>query len=60
MMVWIHDMRSGSDVLVNSEYVSSVEQDEIEHASFHIRMANHDVYTVIDEDAAAWLTMRKS
>lgn len=60
MMVWIHDMRSGSDVLVNSEYVSSVEQDEIERASFHIRMTNHDVYTVIDEDAAQWLTMQKS
>lgn len=60
MMVWIHDMRSGSDVLVNSEYVSSVERDEIERAFFHIRMVNHDVYTVIDEDAAAWLTMRKS
>ena len=60
MMVWIHDMRSGSDVVVNSEYVSSVEQDEFECASFHIRMVNHDVYTVIDEDAAQWLSMQKS
>ena len=60
MMVWIHDMRSGSDVLVNSEYVSSVEQDQFDNDAFHIRMVNHDLYTVIDEDAAAWLTMRKS
>ena len=60
MMIWIHDMRSGSYVLVNTEYVSSVEQDEIERASFHVRMANHDVYTIIDEDAAAWLTMKES
>ena len=59
MMVWIHDMRSGSDVLVNLEYISSVERDEIERASFHIRMVNHDIYTVIDEDAAQWLTMQK-
>ena len=58
MMVWIHDMRSDSDVLVNSEYVSSVESDRFEADTFHVRMVNHDIYTV-REDAAAWLTMRE-
>ena len=59
MMVWIHDMRSDSDVLVNSEYVSSVERDQVQSDLFHVRMVNHDIYTVIDGDAAAWLTMRE-
>ena len=59
MMVWIHDVRSGMDVLVNPDYVSSVERDQFDAASFHIRMVNHDIYTVVDEDAAAWLTMRR-
>lgn len=57
-MIWIHDIRSGADVLVNSEYVSSVERDKVDAALFHIRMVNRDAYTVVDEDAAAWLTMR--
>lgn len=55
MMVWIHDVRSGSDVLINSEYVSSVECDQFDAAAFHVRMVNHDIYTVRDEDAV-WLT----
>ena len=58
MMVWIHDIRSDSDVLVNTEYISSVERDQYDSAQFHVRMVNHDAYTVIDE-AAAWLTMRE-
>ena len=58
MMVWIHDTRSDSDVLVNSEYVSSVERDQFHSDLFHIRMANRDTYTVRDEATAAWLTMR--
>lgn len=57
MMVWIHDMRSGSDVLINSEYVSSVERDRFEADTLHVRMVNHDIYTV-REDASAWLTMQ--
>ena len=60
MMVWIHDMRSDSDVLVNSEYVSSVERDQFDAAEFHVRMVNHDIYTVRDEATAAWLTMQES
>lgn len=60
MMVWIHDIRSGADVLVNSEYVSSVERDQFDAAEFHVRMVNHDIYTVRDEAAAAWLTMQES
>ena len=59
MMVWIRDIRSGADVLVNSEYVSSVERDQFDAAEFHVRMVNHDIYTVRDEAAAAWLTMRE-
>ena len=59
MMVWIHDTRSDSDVLVNSEYVSSVERDQFDAAKFHIRMVNHDMYWVRDEATAAWLTMRE-
>ena len=55
MMVWIHDIRSGADVLVNPEYVSSVEHDQFNAAEFHVRMVNHDIYTVRDEDAV-WLT----
>ena len=57
MMVWIHDMRSGSDVLVNSEYVSSVEQDQFDNDAFHIRMVNHDLYTVNGKENTLWLTM---
>ena len=60
MMVWIHDILSDSDVLVNTEYISSVERDQFDAAGFHVCMVNHDVYTVRDEDAAAWLTMRES
>ena len=48
MMVWIHDIRSGADVLVNSEYVSSVECDQFDAAEFHVRMVNRDIYTVRD------------
>ena len=59
MMVWIHDTRSDSDVLVNSEYVSSVERDQFHSDLFHIRMVNRDTYTVRDEATAAWLTMRE-
>ena len=59
MMVWIHDIRSGADVLVNSEYVSSVERDQFDAAEFHVRMVNHDIYQVLDEAAAAWLTLQK-
>ena len=58
MMVWIHDTRSDSDVLVNSEYVSSVERDQFYPYLFHVKMANRDVYTVNDE-AATWLTMQE-
>lgn len=60
MMVWIHDLRSGADVLINPEYVSSVEFDDLEPDLFHVKMANRDAYTVEDKAAAAWLTMRKS
>ena len=56
MMVWIHDTRLESDVLVNSAMVSSVEYDGDD--LFHIRMINGDKYTVRDEESAAWLTMR--
>ena len=59
MMIWIHDMRSGSDVLINSELVSSVERDQFETDTFHVRMVNHDIYTVRDEATATWLTMRE-
>ena len=60
MMVWIHDIRSDSDVLVNTEYISSVERDQFDAAEFHVRMVNRDIYTVRDEAAAAWLTMQES
>ena len=59
MMVWIHDIRSGADVLINSEYVSSVERDQFDAAEFLVRMVNRDIYQVKDEAAAAWLTLRK-
>ena len=59
MMVWIHDIRSNSDVLINSEYVSSVEHDDLDPGLFHVKMTNRDAYTVVDEDAAAWLTMQE-
>ena len=60
MMVWIHDTLTGSDVLINSEYVSSVERDQFDAAEFHVRMVNRDIYRVRDEAAAAWLTMQES
>lgn len=60
MMVWIHDTRSDSDVMVNTDYISSVERDQFDAAAFHVRMVNHDIYTIRDEDGAAWLTMQQS
>ena len=60
MMVWIHDTRSDLDVLVNSEYVSSVERDQFDATEFHVRMVNHDIYAVRDEATATWLTMLES
>ena len=59
MMIWIIDSRSDTNVLINSEYVASVERDQFDAAEFHVRMVNHDVYTVRDEATAAWLTMRE-
>ena len=61
MMVWIHDLRSGADVLINPEYVSSVEFDDLEPIFlFNVKMTNRDEYTFEDKEAAAWLTMRNS
>ena len=59
MMVWVHDIQSGADVLINTEYVTAVERDKFDLALFRIRMVNHDSYIVADEDSAAWLTMQE-
>ena len=49
MMVWIHDLRSGADVLINPAYVSSVESDDLEPDLFHAKMTNREAYTVEDQ-----------
>ena len=59
MMVWIHEDGLDADVLINSDFVSSVERDQFETELFHIRMVNGDSYMVRDKESAAWLTMRE-
>ena len=58
MMVWIHDVH-GHDVLINTEYISTVERHLTNQNWFNVRMVNKDEYTVRDEATAAWLTMRE-
>ena len=42
MMIWIHEYGLDADVLINSDFVSSVERDQFETELFHIRMVNGD------------------
>ena len=59
MLIWIHDLYSDADVLINTEYISAVERDNSNPNLFNVRMVNKDNYNVLDESSAAWLTMQK-